>query len=530
MPLINGIVASVPLSSRGVDLSSSEHDIKPGFAKEMKNCFFRRGVQGRLGYAKHSTNEVATNKKIVGLHRFYYSTASRQLIAVAGTTSKYLNEGTGAWVDLKTGLTDGLETFINTWSAVEEVYLANGTDAPYSWDGSTASTLGAFPVTTKMMLPYRDRLLFIDTGNPSYIRWTTGSYDDSAITTTAQAIRMVEGGAINIIAPHTLADEQNGINAMVLVGTGGAVSLFSGTDLDPASSGFNVRLDAISSVVGITAPRSVVSTPIGTIFLGSDRQVYLLRHGSTRLDIIGKFIQSTTTDIEGIESIPTAQVSKVCAVYHDGFYKLAIPVTGNTTPTKQYWLDILNIFQDEDGRVGPWYGPMTGQPAVSMFVTQNGNGDDARLIAGNSASLGFVFEVDKAGTFSDDSSEIACRYQTHHQFFTESEGIDVDFNQYEIETKSITNSMILSLKDTDGGTGSTVSISAAQTGTLWGTALWNSFNWGSGTLPARQSGFFDVSVNGRQMSSVFEYVSSTDRFGLLKIRYEVSPREEVFAV
>ena len=165
-----------------------------------------------------------------------------------------------------------------------------------------------------------------------------------------------------------------------------------------------------------------------------------------------------------------------------------------------------------------------------MFVNQNGNGDDAKLVAGNGASLGFVFEMDKSITFTDDGSEIACRYQTHHQYFTDSEGIDIDFNQFEIETKSITNSIILSLKDTDGGTGSTVSITADVTGTLWNTALWNSFNWGSGTLPTRKSGFFDVSVNGRQMSSVFDYTSSTDRFGLLKIRYEVSPREETFAV
>ncbi|MCH7557714.1 MAG: hypothetical protein IIB56_09700 [Planctomycetes bacterium] len=511
---------------------------------------------GRLGYSRHSSEQVVTGKSIVGLHRFYFG-ASKQLIAAAGTLVKILNDGTGVWTAISAiTQTDGKNTFMNTWSAVNKEYISNGTDTPFSWDGTTATRLTAFPADTIMILPYRSRLLFISKTDPGLVRWTTTAFTDNAVITAAAAlIRMTEGGQINVITPHALAGQTEGINTWVIVATGSSIALMFSLDFlatGGADQTPTTKLEAVSNHVGIVSPRAVVSTPAGTIFLGSDRQVYLLPFGSFQLIPIGKFITSNTTSNKGIESIGTTDLEGAAATYHNGFYKLAVNLGGANNET-QFWLDVVNLFKDDEGGWGPWYGPMIGMPPVAMFTIQNGPNDDARLITGHGASTAFVHRANESSVFSDiegpgtpygvggfgvggfgggGAQDIDIQYQTHHQHFMESKGIDVVINQYETEMESLDNPLGLSFRDTTGTVGAILTINTGPpAGTFWDSANWDSFNWVSNREAVRQSDHLpDSNVRGRQLAVSLSYKSSTDRLALFRLRLETSPLQATFQV
>lgn len=526
MALRGRTVKQIPLGRLGVNLADAVEDVRPGEALLMQNCYFRRGIQTKLGSLKHSSDQVATGKKIVGLHRFHYGSASKKLIAAAGTNVAHMDDSTGAWTNLKTDRTDGSPGFMTTWSALNKMYFFNGVDTGFSWDGTTVTDLSQFPDDTIMALPYRSVLLYICKANPSFLKHTavTG-YDDSTVIDDAEAIRMVGGGQIQVIAPHALAGEQEGINAMVFVATASTCALFSATDFTIATG--NRRLDHVSDTVGTLSPRTVVSTPHGTVFLGSDRQVYLLPFGSAKLEPIGQKIRSTSTGTYGVENIPIAQLESACATYHDGFYKLSTSSLGGTTNAQQYWLDIDNLYKDEDGQYGPWYGPMKGM-SISCFTVQNGPGDDGRLIGGNSNAAGYVYRVNEPSTYADDGSAIVFRNQTYHEAFG-SDVVDKMLNQSEIEINSVSGSANMSFSDTTGLIGSVVTIAPASSGGKYGTFKYGAGKYTSRSVPIRRKiQHFDMDATGRKIATAIDYSSSTDALEFYAIRHEVKVFRKTF--
>lgn len=383
--LRNRILKQIRLGDQGVNLWDPLPIFNEGEAAMTQNAYWRHGLTMKHGSSHHSANQVVAGKPIVGLHRFYYDTG-KVLLATCGTVTKKLHDSTGVWTDLGApAATDGTPTFFTTWAAVNKCYVANGVQAPYVVNSSEAYVaLGAAPATSKMFVPYRDRLISIDATNPSYLRWS-GSYDDTTWTSTAQAVRVPGSGALQAIALHALEQTDTGVNAMVLAAKPTSLYLFYGTNLDPASGTFDARLDPIGGgeSVGCDAPRSIVSTPRGTFFLGNDNMVYLLRYGTTQLDPVGHNITQQDPAggwADGLESLTIALRPKACAAYHDGFYKLSFSTNG-TYNNVQYWLDVSRMTVSQTGHVVPWYGPMLGMN-ISMFALLNGAGDTYTLLGG----------------------------------------------------------------------------------------------------------------------------------------------------
>lgn len=539
--LINEIIRKIKLPEKGVNFWDATEELAEGEGLLTQNCFWRRGMVMKAGTSKHSSDQVVSNLPITGLHRFYYNTSDKTLLAACGTVVRSMNDSTGAWTDRKTGLTTGLQTYFTTWGALNRVYVANGTDTPFYLNSSLAET-DLSPANsidgTVMFCPYRDRLLSFDSTNPSYIRWS-GSYDDSTWTSTAQAIRVPGSGGITSISLHSVENTSTGMDAMVLVTKPTSLYLFSGTNLDPTATDpatdynlFNARLDPVSGGdgVGCVAPRTIVGTPKGTIFLGSDRQVYLLPYGSSRIVPIGHKIQSQlTSTILGIESCPVGQISKACAEYHKGFYKLSFAVTGGTTNTRQLWLDVDRLYQDAQGHFGPWYGPMVGI-AISCMVVQNGSGDDGRLLGGNSASTGYVYRLNEPGIFSDDGTAIEMICQTRHEYL-HSTGEDARVMETELEMTDPTGTVTLLLTDTTGPIATAYALSPESVGNYWGLSYWGEEYWEGGGLPVRRKiEWYDKYAVGRFLAGTLSYSSSTDAISIYTMQHKATPVGQTFQV
>lgn len=537
--LRNRILKKIRMADRGNNFWDAPEDLADGEASLTKNCYWRRGIRKRYGSQLHSTNEIASGKFVSGLHRFYYGTSSKKLIAAAGTVVSQLDEP-NTWTTIRTGQTDASIYHMCTWAAVNKMYVANGVDVPFSIDSSLNDTDVAdggttIPADVKMFRPYRDRLLAISTTNPSYLKWTD-SYDDSAMIADAQAIRVPGPGPIESITLHSLSGTDTGLDAMILVAKQSSLYLFSGLDLDPASGSFDARLDPIGGGdnVGCVAPRTIVQTPKGSIFLGNDRQVYLLPYESSFIIPIGYKIQHQLggdgTIPYSLVDIPLAQMSQSCAIYHDGFYKLSFPYSSTRGNTVQYWLDIGRMYVDDKGHYGPWYGPMEGNDA-GIFVHQNGAADNGLLLIGDQGSHGYVYSVDIPTIYRDAGTDIDMQLRTRGEALVDP-GLDARVTQSELEMLSPTGSVSITLFDTNGSIGPSTSLSVASVGSYWDTGKkWDDGSmWSPSGQPTRQKvQYYDKNLIGRYIATDIEYSNNSD-YHIYSIVHEAKPMEKTFGV
>jgi len=258
----------IPIPKRGVNLYQNLPDLHPEEALSTQNLVVRGALRKRGGSSKFETDQVQTSKSIVGLSKFYYSTASSQVVVASDTDVRYHNGST--WVDIATGQTAGLQTYMNAWGALEKLYVCNGTDTPFSWDGSSMSNLSGTGVPSQALqvLPYRDRLLFIDNNNLGYLGWSR-PYLDSEWEALANASVRPDNRLYGMTL-HSEGNDNRGLDAKVLLAGATDMHLFSGTSLNLVTGDWIV--DSLGVGVGCVAPRTMQWTPKGSMWLGNGRK------------------------------------------------------------------------------------------------------------------------------------------------------------------------------------------------------------------------------------------------------------------
>jgi len=158
MPLVDKdlMVHEYPMPRKGVNLHVSPVDLEPDEALEMRNLIWEAGVKKRGGQSLLNTTEAVASKAVLGIHRFYYGTSKVRLVAI--DTKVVKDDEDNTWTDVKTGLTAGKQTHFATWGALNKVFVANGTDTAFTWDGTTAANITATsaPTSPTMFLPYQN--------------------------------------------------------------------------------------------------------------------------------------------------------------------------------------------------------------------------------------------------------------------------------------------------------------------------------------------------------------------------------------
>ena len=503
-------VAHYPMAKLGVNLHKNILQLNPEEAINTQNCIWRNGMVKRGGQSLIDTDQVVTDKKIVGLHRFYKSDGTKQTMAAADTVVKYLSAGT--WTDVKTGLTAALQTYMATIGWDDSVYGANGTDAPWKWTGSAVSTIAAAPADTLQFLQYRDRTLSITGGD---LTWSD-SFSIAGWRSVAQT-NVRPDTKLNGMTYHSSNDASSGIDTKILLAGDNGMYLFFGTNLDDTSSPDYV-LTTLAYSVGCNAPRTMAWTPLGTMWLGIDRQVYLLPFDSATPIPVSDKIQSVLAGEEGLEKIPAAQIANACAVYHDGFYKLSVARQGQSTNNAQWWVDMNRGHQDEDSHHGPWYGPMLGQ-TISVFAKQQGAGDVGELLGGEATAKGYVYELGDNDTFGDvnpsDASTkvIQVFYQTPYNDLTGNPHLEKDIHTIEAELLDILGTVNVDFHDITGSLKTGDSFGLSGSAEFWNDNFWNDEDWSS-SGPTRLQVEISPVIKTRRLSLLIKYSSSNDRFEL----------------
>jgi len=164
--------------------------------------------------------------------------------------------------------------------------------------------------------------------------------------------------------------------------------LFQGDMVGDASA----SLTQMSAEVGCPSDRTIVATPVGVIFCGK-RSVYLLSPAAAEPRDIGWPIENA------IRAIPAVGRPVCWAVYHRGFYKLAIVEPGGVEPSAYWWLDLRRGLGDPPS----WWGPHT-VPAytASTRAPNHPSEDDRQWATLGSTVTAQILLLDQADEYTED--------------------------------------------------------------------------------------------------------------------------------
>ena len=440
---------SYKMPTKGVNLYVEKSAIAEEEAVKTTNMIWRDGMQKRGGYAKFNANQVLTGKKVTGIHRFYYGIASKQTLASSGTVVDYY---TGSdWAAAKTGLTDGAQVLFETWGFNDKCYVANGADAPFSWDGSSAAALTGLGGDVIQFLTYQDRLLYISNTTPGGLGWSASFVDNSWKSPTNTGV--FPDSKLYGMVIHAAQVSDAGLAAKVLLAGANGMYLFGGNDLRVPSTSGDYKIDSLATRTGCSAPLTMKWTPAGTVYLGTDKQVYILPYNSlTPVPIGHKITAAGNRKEDGLESIPASQIANASAVYHEGFYKLSIAKTGGTGS--------------------------------------------------------FVYEADQSGTFTDNAVAVPIELQTfYHPLSVET--LTKVLHHLEFEILSSVGTYNIDYFDTIQKIKNGDILSITDNTLQWGTGNWGTFQWQT-TGPSRIRHSIDPAIHTKYLSILIKFTSDAD--------------------
>lgn len=280
-------------------------------------------------------------------------------------------------------------------------YWSNGADMPWETDGHvlgqiTPESGTRLPPFPRFLIPFQNQLIAAGAGagNTIYasnslkpLNWAVGGTgtairfmsigDLFGDDVKALGIFTLGGDAVNDPRDFFLSFKKHGI-------------WMKDTFPDPVS-GVGSPLFQLSGRIGCVAYRSIVSTPIGVIFLANDGNFYLIRSATQPVPIATSTLP-IFSHLIGNDTL----MSMVTAVYHDYHLKVSFPSSSTSTGCDaQMWADL----RTEGGSPIVWTGPHTGVNFGSQIVLLGENDDESR-IASLSNGQGTV-KLDDVSTMAD---------------------------------------------------------------------------------------------------------------------------------
>ena len=442
--------AKIPDPVRGVNLVASPEDLEPGEARLMSNCYYWNGVRTREGSTRITSSSLGAFRILGGTKYYYAGANSKRLIAYSNKIA-VLSDG-GAETVLTTGMTANNDTFFQTWSITDKVYVSNGVDKLFEYDGTTWQSVDSLggatgvPNACKKVIPVLDRLFAITTGgliertNPRVAHiWSAGS--------SWATFRPSLVGPFTALIPHTLRSSTGDLFPGAIACQANAMYMITGTDygsdVTAASppTGEDAAIKLIDSRIGTSSPNSLVTVPgVGLFGVSSDLNVWFLPFGSASPTIIGDKLRSTDTAyVTGLESANTAQLSKIWMAYYDRKLILGYPIGSDIYCSRYFFMDMRAFVEHQD--LGPvWNGPHYGFFTNAAW-SEDQNGEKS-LVAGegNAATGAFVYRLLQDGVFTDavgsSNNNVAFDFQTLYKDFGAAsqekyvQAIQLDMNNY----------------------------------------------------------------------------------------------------
>ena len=375
-------------------------------------------------------------------------------------------------------------------------YLVNGVDGIWMTDGFTlglvvASAGTVLPSPPVLITTFKSGLVAVTNEKNSLLYGSNALQDNNWVTGgTGTALRFVTVGdpqesTITALGVFSYTTGVDGPQSFLVAAK--KASVWTITAIADPVSGVNGSMNQISGRIGCLGYRSMVQTPIGMLFLGTDGNIYLIR-GSGEPARIGGLVQEAFQNLTTNDTL----MKMVTACYSGYFYKISYPSTSTSTGNDaEIWADL----RTEEGEPILWYGPHIGMNAGPQIVLL-GIGDQQQRIACLSNGVGTV-KLDDQSTFQDLGQPIVSQIISKNYRMKAAANFkrimgmlfDVYFdNQYTHEL------LLEGFADENYQQVDSVLSSGSAT---WNSSSWDSSNWSSAAYNGIPLMFGSTNLSGR---------------------------------
>lgn len=324
----------------GLNTTSGPFGLSDSESPDLQNIDFDRfgSILQRNGYTALNEEALSGDPTGDGLHWFEYTSGSstvRKAIKVAGGALYKMDDLDGTWDDVTGGLTITAGNHCDFQNFLNEVYITNGNDAPFKYDGSSASamTVPTGLTTAKFVKEFNNYLFLANvtvsgTTHKSRIYWSNLKDTDTWGATNFIEVAKDDGQEITGI--FVLSDR------LVIFKTRSIYNLFFTGDADipfilPSGGKTN-------STVGCIASFSIQPVDNGLVFLASDG-IYFF-DGANSYKISDRLNYT-------FSQLNQTRLSQACSLtYHKkSVYMLSLCSSGETeNDTVIVWNFALNSF------------------------------------------------------------------------------------------------------------------------------------------------------------------------------------------
>lgn len=365
-------------------------------------------------------------------------------------------------------------------ASVVTVGIAGGTPAAPLWGAGNFNTN---PITTipKAVYGFNSRAYM---GSGPYL-----IYSDPLmplqVSAASQALLVGDGTDITALAGVPLSSQYTGGIQQSMTVFKGAGTLYQVTgdagandfavngtsyDVTGGSGSDSFAINAVNGSVGTLAPRSIVGTPNGTLFMAVD--------GLRLLSLYGFLSEPLNVDGKGV-AIPFLNAlypSRIVAAYSQNIYRVTVQDGSQPgDPMSEYWFDINDKV---------WTGPHT----IPTRAAQGYSAAASFLVAPFTPN-GQIWQSDAIPNFSSSYSENGVRLQCAYETTLLPDNQETRWNKVVQGTlvMSLSNADYANVQVTDDRGG--VLGACSFNGAAASASVWDSFVWGSGTWGAPTSLF-----------------------------------------
>lgn len=377
------VIANDGSFAGGLNTTGGPMSLDNSESSDLKNIDFDKfgSILQRNGSTQLNSSAITNDPNIDGLHWFEYVSSGsnfQKLISVADGKLWKMDDLDGTWDDITGGLTITADNHCDFTNFLNTVCITNGEDPPFSWNGTTAATLGVPTDLTdaKYNEQYNNYLFYANvvvagTAYKSRIYWLDLQSLSTGSATSFIDVAKDDGEEITRI--KVLADR------LVIYKTRSIYNLFYTGDSDVP---FILQGGGKSnSSVGCVAPFSVQEVNNGHVFMSYDGFYYYDGNNSYKLsDKISRTINGYNSN-----QFPNA----VSLVQKDkNRYWCALASGGSSTN------DVILVW-DYFNNAWSIYDGMACSSMATVYV----NGIEERPYFGDYA--GFVYRADDASTVND---------------------------------------------------------------------------------------------------------------------------------
>lgn len=357
---------------------------QPDQLKDNECVLIQNGITDAIGYLEKRAGSAyvgdvsATAGKVTGLADYVTDAGTAFELRTKLTKLQYNNAGT--WTDLSSAFTTTLDTWMT--QANNKMYILNGTDNTFSYDGSTVTDLGASYPKGKYAAwwknyfficgdaaigatGYKSRVFFSNLGTPDTMTTGTDYFD----------VGKSDGQAITGIWP---------LGEYLVIFKRKSIYLMTGANPDAWKLSASVNnIVNIANGIGCVSAKSIVQVGNDLWFMSDDGIRSIRKNEQGAIPLMGL----VSSNINGtIDSINKSAYNKICGTFFEDKVYMAIP-TGTSTTNNVVMVANTRITLDNPTNPHPWFTYTGWTPYV--FSTHLG-GDVAELHWGDSLLINTV--------------------------------------------------------------------------------------------------------------------------------------------